>query len=328
MLALTGAAGFIGSNFMAAWEAHEDRPIAAFDTIDSPEKQFNVDKRRNVTWVGPADILTFLQANVELIEVVVHLGAETSTTASDRSAVFAVNVDLSTALWTWCAENSIPFIYASSASVYGDGTQGFNDDLSLGALNALKPLNLYGQSKLAFDTFVSQAVFDGSPAPPQWAGLRFFNVYGPNEIHKGTQASVVSQMHPIAAKGDAYALFRSHREGIGNGKQKRDFVFVDDCTAVIRWLLETPTVTGLFNVGTGKARTFLDLARAVYTAADQPFTITWRDTPAHLQTHYQYFTEANMSRLEAVGYPDAFTSLEDGVTITIRDYLSNPNPYR
>ena len=332
MLAVTGAAGFIGSNLLASMEASNQAPgstdVVAFDVIDSDAKRANVGKRSGVTWVEPTDTLTYLRNHPDQIEALIHLGAETSTTATDRSAVFANNVDFSKTLWDWCATHSKPFIYASSASVYGDGNLGFDDDLSQDALNRLKPLNIYGESKLAFDVYVSKALAEGLPCPPQWAGLRFFNVYGPNEGHKGTQGSVISQMFPVVADGKPYPLFKSHRPGIADGEQKRDFVFVDDCSDVIQWLLKSPDVSGLFNVGTGQARTFLDLARAVYAAADQPFAIAWRDTPAHLQAHYQYFTEANLTRLRKAGYRDAFTSLEDGVTITVRDHLSKSDPYR
>ncbi len=328
MLAVTGAAGFIGSNLLASCEKDKAGAVLAFDDIDSTAKHANIEKRQDVTWADPNRIVSDLESQRDAIDAVIHLGAETSTTATDRAAVFAVNVELSMALWTWCTGQSVPFIYASSASVYGDGSQGFDDNLSRDALAKLKPLNLYGESKLAFDRYVAGEVAMGAPTPPQWAGLRFFNVYGPNETHKGTQASVVSQMHPVAAKGDPYALFRSHRDGVADGEQKRDFIFVEDCIAVIRWLLDTPDISGIFNVGTGKARTFLDLAKAVYSASGQPFNIAWRDTPDGLRAHYQYFTEANMERLTTAGYRDPFTSLEDGVTITIQDYLSQEDPYR
>ena len=328
MLAVTGAAGFIGSNLLAAIEDDPSISVAAFDIIDSAEKKANVAKRRRVDWIDPKETISFLASNRKSVEAVVHLGAETSTAATDRSSVFAINVDLSTALWTLCAESSIPFIYASSASVYGNGGAGFDDTLDVNYLTALEPLNLYGESKLAFDTFVAEQYAQGNQTPPAWAGLRFFNVYGPNELHKGTQASVVSQMYPVAARGESYALFRSHRDDIADGEQKRDFVFVDDCVSIIRWIMATDGVTGLFNVGTGKARTFLDLANAVYRAADQPIRVEWRDTPAHLLAHYQYFTQADLTRLRAVGYTDACTSLEDGVTLTIQKYLSQADPYR
>ncbi len=328
MLAITGAAGFIGSNLLASLEAQQDWPVLAIDALDHDAKRANVAHRQNLNWIDPDDTMVCLASKAKDVTGVVHLGAETSTTATDRAAVFANNVDASQALWTWCAENKVPFIYASSASVYGDGRQGFDDSLDLVALESLQPLNIYGESKLTFDAFVAKTVLHGDPTPPQWAGLRFFNVYGPNESHKGSQASVVSQMYPIAARGEAYRLFRSHRDGIADGEQKRDFIYVEDCVAVIRWLLNSPSVSGLFNIGTGEARSFLDLAKAVYAAADQPLSVAWRDTPEDIREHYQYFTQANISRLRTAGYDGAFTSLEEGVTMTIRDFLSQPDPYR
>jgi ADP-L-glycero-D-manno-heptose 6-epimerase len=328
MLAITGAAGFIGSNFLGVLNATSPGPVLAIDVVDTNIKQANVAKRSSVTWVKPSDMQRYLDSNTADIDAVIHLGAETATTATDRDAVFAVNVDLSKSLWTWCSNNRKPFIYASSASVYGDGTLGFDDNLSSPAMANLKPLNIYGESKLAFDHFVAVQVEGGNPTPPQWAGLRFFNVFGPNERHKGTQGSVVSQMHPVVSRGDPYPLFRSHNPDFADGEQQRDFIYVDDCIAVIRWLLDNRSVSGLFNVGSGNARTFLDLARAVHQACDKAFQPTWRDTPQTLREHYQYFTQADLTRLRTAGFTESFTSLEEGVTITIKDYLAQPDPFR
>jgi ADP-L-glycero-D-manno-heptose 6-epimerase len=328
MLAITGAAGFIGSNLLAALEKASAGPIVAFDILDSDAKRNNVAKRRDVTWVEPSQTIAYLAAHQSDIKAVIHLGAETATTATDRDAVFAVNVDLSKALWGWSTDSQTPFIYASSASVYGDGTLGFVDDLYPDTMAKLKPLNIYGESKLAFDLFVAEQVGSAAALPPQWAGLRFFNVFGPNESHKGTQASVVSQMHPVVARGEPYPLFRSHHPDVSDGEQRRDFVFVDDCAAVIQWLLANPNISGLFNIGSGQARTFLDLAKAVHAACGKDFEPSWRDTPESLREHYQYFTEADLTRLRQAGYTESFTSLEEGVTISIKDYLAQPDPFR
>ncbi|MEQ8509446.1 MAG: ADP-glyceromanno-heptose 6-epimerase [Rhodospirillaceae bacterium] len=328
MFVVTGASGFIGSNVLAVLEQKGKSALAAVDFRESEAKTRNTQKRKGLTWVAPTEIEAFLFKHAPDIEALIHLGAETATTATDRDAVFAVNVDLSKFLWRWCIETDTSLIYASSASVYGDGQQGFEDRQQLVEMRRLRPLNIYGESKLAFDCFVTEQVEAGGPTPPQWAGLRFFNVFGPNEMHKGPQASVVSQMYPVIAEGSPYPLFRSHRTDVADGEQKRDFIFVDDCIAVIQWLLENTTVSGVFNVGTGRARTFLDLAHAVYASAGLESKITWRDTPDHLKAHYQYFTEADMSRLRKAGFARPFTSLEDGVTITIRDYLSQADPYR
>lgn len=328
MIAVTGAAGFIGSNLLAILEAKGLGPIVAIDTIDSDEKRNNVNKRTGIAWISPPNSLAALDQFSDRISAVIHLGAETSTTSTNRAKVFAVNVDYSRALWDWCARNKTPFLYASSASVYGDGTLGFIDDPSPSGMAQLKPLNIYGESKLTFDRYVADTVAIGQASPPQWTGLRFFNVFGPNEFHKGTQASVVSQMHPTAAAGKAYSLFRSHHEDFADGEQKRDFVFVDDCISVILWLLDTPNVSGIFNVGTGEARSFLDLATAVYGAANHQLNVSWRDTPESLQKHYQYFTQADITRVRDAGYTSPFTSLEEGVSRTIKYFLSQTDPYR
>lgn len=328
MIAVTGAAGFIGSNLLAILESNGLGPLVAIDFLDDPKKRPNTKNRANIQWVSPPNALAFLDKFSDELRAIVHLGAETATTATDRAKVFAVNVDFSQDLWTWCARNHTPFIYASSASVYGDGSSGFVDDPSHSGMKSLKPLNIYGESKLAFDLFVTESVTSDHPSPPQWAGLRFFNVFGPNEFHKGSQASVASQMFPTAAAGKPYALFRSHREDVADGEQKRDFIFVDDCVSVILWLLASPDVSGIFNVGTGEARTFLNLASAVYAAVEQPLNLEWRDTPESLRNHYQYFTEADTSRLRSAGYKTPFTSLDEGVSLTIKKYLSQPDPYR
>lgn len=328
MIAVTGAAGFIGSNLLAILESQGLGPFLAIDFVDTPHKRANVQKRNGAQWLRPADSIAGMDKFSNEITALVHLGAETSTTSTNRKKVFGANVDFSRELWDWCARNQTPFVYASSASVYGSGDNGFFDGANVEEMKSLVPLNVYGESKLVFDLFVANSISSKRPSPPQWAGLRFFNVFGPNELHKGTQASVVSQMFPIAAQGDPYALFKSHREGIADGGQMRDFVFVDDCVGVMTWLLENPDVSGIFNVGTGKARSFLDLAAAVYDATDKPLNLEWRDTPESIRDHYQYFTEADMSRLRSAGYSVPFTSLEDGISLTIKDYLSQPDPYR
>jgi ADP-L-glycero-D-manno-heptose 6-epimerase len=320
MLVVTGAAGFIGSNLIARLNRSAHQPLVGVDWVDSDRKAANVSDLQHITWAEPENLHDLLSATTHRISGIIHLGAETSTTATDRKAVFATNVAYSQMLWNWCAAQSVPFIYASSASVYGDGSEGFQSHLSSLAMKHLRPLNIYGESKLAFDQFVAERVETSAPTPPQWAGLRFFNVYGSRERHKGSQASVVTQMYPVAARGESYALFKSHRNGIADGEQKRDFVFVDDCCEVITWLLANSPVSGLFNVGTGHACTFLDMAKAVYRATDRPLAVTWRDTPLHLQAHYQYFTEADLTTLRSAGYARPFTSLEDGVTMTVNRY--------
>jgi ADP-L-glycero-D-manno-heptose 6-epimerase len=228
-------------------------------------------------------------------------------------------------LWRWCAEHGARFVYASSASTYGDGAAGFDDDPAL--LGALRPLNLYGWTKHAFDLRVMATLAAGGPAPPQWAGLKFFNVYGPNEYHKGRMISVVKVKHDEVAAGQPARLFRSDRAGMADGAQRRDFIWVGDVVDVMLWLLDRADVSGLFNLGTGVARSYLDLAHAVCDAAGRPRAVEFIDMPSALQGQYQSFTEARMDRLRAAGYAGQFTPLEDGVRRYVRDHLEGAERY-
>jgi ADP-L-glycero-D-manno-heptose 6-epimerase len=328
MYVVTGGAGFIGSNLLAIMEARGLGPLAAIDRCDDPHKTRNLAKRKLAHVVAPEQTFAFLDAHTDDVKAIFHLGAITSTTERDLEKLDEVNVRLSRALWVWCTRNTVPLIYASSAATYGDGSEGFDDNGSVEALARLKPLNPYGQSKHSFDLFVAQETATGSSGPPHWAGLKFFNVYGPNEFHKGSQASLVPQIYAKAIAGDSYPLFRSHNSAYTDGGQLRDFVFVEDCCDVMLWLAEHPRASGLYNLGTGRARSFMDLASTVYRAADRVPRIIFRDTPADIRDQYQYFTQARMDRLRAAGYAKPFTSLEDGVTKTVRKFLSQPDPYR
>ena len=256
------------------------------------------------------------------------MGAISSTTERDVDLIVRENYRVSRELWEFSARESVRFLYASSAATYGDGGAGFDDDGSPAALAKLRPLNPYGWSKHLFDRFVAREIARGAPAPRQWAGLKFFNVYGPNEYHKGSMKSVVAQSFPRAAAGEAITLFRSHNAKFADGGQLRDFIYVRDCADVVAWLLKTPSVSGLFNLGTGKARTFSDLARAMFAALNRKPNIVYVDMPAELRDKYQYFTEARMERLRAAGYATPFTSIEDGVSDYVQRYLSGSDPYR
>lgn len=328
MYVITGGAGFIGSNVVAALEARGAGPLVIVDWLDDADKWRNIAKRTLHDIVDPDDIHAFLKDNVRAVKGVVHMGAISATTETDVDLIVETNFRLSRDLWVTCAENGIPYIYASSAATYGDGTEGFDDDMSADGLNKLRPLNPYGWSKLLFDKWVAAELAADRARPNQWAGLRFFNVYGANEYHKGRMQSVVSQIQPLAAKGEACRLFQSHHPDYEDGGQLRDFVCVDDCVDVICWLLDTPDVSGLFNLGTGKARSFADLARAVYAAMGQDFKVDFVPTPEDIREKYQYFTEANMTRLRDAGYTGQFISLEDGVGRYVRDFLAAADPYR
>lgn len=330
MYLVTGGAGFIGSNLVAALCAR-GAEVMVVDRLR--EGQPGREKWRNLAKHGIAGILPpeeledFWAEGAE-IDAVLHMGAISATTATDGDLVAATNMTLPLWLWAACAERGVPLIYASSAATYGDGAQGFEDDARPEALAALRPLNLYGWSKLAFDRRVADMLARGIPGPPQWAGLRFFNVYGPNEYHKGRMASVVFHKFHEARSGGPARLFRSDRPGIADGEQKRDFVHVDDCVAVMLWLLDNPGVSGLFNVGSGTARSFLDLVRAMFAGMGEAERVEFVDMPADLSGKYQYFTEAPLGRLRAAGYDRPTIPLEEGVASYVRDFLMRPDPHR
>jgi len=328
MYVITGGAGFIGSNIAQILEAQGAGPLVIVDRLRDADKWRNIAKRGLHDIVHPDNVHAFLSANAHAVKGVVHMGAISATTERDADLIVETNFRLSRDLWVWCAENNVSYIYASSAATYGDGSQGFDDDLSADALAKLRPLNPYGWSKLLFDRWVEAELARDTARPPQWAGLRFFNVYGPNEYHKGRMQSVVSQIQPLAAAGKTCRLFKSHHPDYQDGGQLRDFVSVDDCADVIAWLLNSPSVSGLFNLGTGKARSFADLARAVYDAMGQEFKVEFIPTPEDIRDKYQYFTEAKMDRLRACGYDKAFTILEDGVGDYVRNFLATADPYR
>lgn len=328
MYVITGGAGFIGSNVAWALEARGAGPLVIVDRLRDGDKWRNIAKRGLRDIVHPDNILSFLVEHAHEIKAVVHMGAISATTERDADLIVETNFRLSRDLWMWCAEHDKPLIYASSAATYGDGNLGFDDDFAADALARLRPLNAYGWSKLLFDRWVEATLAAGKSRPPQWAGLRFFNVYGPNEYHKGRMQSVVAQVQPIAARGEACRLFKSHNPGYADGGQLRDFVSVDDCADVICWLLKTPDVSGLFNLGTGTARSFADLAKAVYKALGLPFAVEFVPTPEDIRDKYQYFTEANMSRLRDAGYQGQFATLEDGIARYVSGYLATDDPYR
>ena len=328
MFLVTGGAGFIGSNLLAALEARGEGPLVVCDRLRDNDKWRNIAKRELTDIVHPNHLFDFLDANAGRITAIFHMGAISSTTETDADLIVDNNFNLTVALFAWCSRNNVRIVYASSAATYGDGTHGFDDDISPDALARLLPLNAYGWSKHLFDRRVARKLEENRPMPPQWAGLKFFNVYGPNEYHKGAQASVVSQIFPHAQAGGAAQLFRSHDPRYADGGQLRDFIWVDDAVAIMLWLLDHPKVSGLFNVGTGKARSFLDLAGAVYKALGKQPNIRYVDTPIEIRPRYQYFTEARMNRLRAAGYDRPFAALEDGIGAYVGGFLAAADRYR
>jgi len=328
MIIITGGAGFIGSNLAASLEERGEQDLVVFDRLGHDEKWRNLAKRELAALLPPEAMFDFLDRHHREINIVFHLGAISSTTETDADLIAATNFTLPLRLWDWCAETETRFIYASSAATYGDGGGGFDDDSSLEALARLRPLNAYGWSKHLFDRRVARLLAQPGKRPAQWAGLKFFNVYGPNEYHKATMRSVVAQLYPRAAKGEKARLFRSHRADVPDGGQQRDFVHVADCIDMMLWLYDRPAVNGLFNIGSGTARSFADLAAAVYRALGREPDFEFVDTPPEIRDKYQYFTEALMDRLHAAGYDKPATSLEDGVRDYVQNYLAAADPYR
>lgn len=325
---VTGGAGFIGSNVVARLCRDPGLDVAVCDWLGDATiaKWRNIAKHPIADFVAPEAMFDWLGRHAGEVELVVHMGAISSTTEPDVDLVVRSNFVLSRDLWDWCAEHKKRLIYASSAATYGEGAAGFDDDNDLAALAALRPLNAYGWSKALFDLHAVRAAARGH-APPQWAGLKFFNVYGPNEEHKLAMKSVAAQIWPDVAAGRAVRLFKSYREGVADGGQLRDFVYVRDAVDVIEWLAERPGVSGVFNLGSGRARSFKELAEAVFHAAGKEPQIDYVPMPEAIRGRYQYFTEAKLDRLRAAGYEGQFTSLEDGIADYVRGYLSQSDPY-
>jgi ADP-L-glycero-D-manno-heptose 6-epimerase len=326
MLLVTGGAGFIGSNVVAALNEAGRADVVVNDILGTDQKWRNLAKRQLADVVSPADLMRWLEGRK--LDAVIHMGAISDTTATDADLVIETNFRTSLRLLDWCTAARVPFIYASSAATYGEGTAGFDDDWSPKALQQLRPMNLYGWSKHLFDQALVERFTRKEKLPPQWAGLKFFNVFGPNEYHKGEMMSLVAKRFDDAKAGRTVRLFKSHREGIADGDQRRDFIHVDDVVAVVRWLMEAPQVSGLFNVGAGKARSFRDLVTAVFRALKLEPKIEYVDMPEKIRGQYQYFTEAKVDRLRRAGYNAGFTSLEDGVTRYVTQFLNTADCYR
>jgi ADP-L-glycero-D-manno-heptose 6-epimerase len=326
MLLVTGGAGFIGSNVVAALNDAGRADIAVNDVLGDGGKWRNLAKRQLADVIPPGDLFRWLDGRK--LDTVIHLGAISDTTATDADLVIDTNFRLSLRLLDWCTGARVPFIYASSAATYGDGAGGFSDDWSPAALKRLKPMNLYGWSKQLFDLAVVERSAKKERLPPQWAGLKFFNVFGPNEYHKGEMMSLVAKRFDDAKNGRSVRLFKSHRQGIADGDQKRDFIHVDDAVAVVRWLMETPSASGIFNVGTGKARSFRDLIAALFRALGLEPKIEYVDMPEAIRGQYQYFTEAEVGNLRRAGYNTGFTSLEEGVKRYVTQFLDTADRHR
>lgn len=321
MIVVTGAAGFIGSCTIAHLNAAGHEDIIAVDDFERTDKEANLADKIIAERILRDNFPAWLWEQGRVVEVVFHMGARTDTTEQDWGIFQELNLDYSKAVWHLCAQHGVPLVYASSAATYGLGEHGYVDSHQLP--RQLAPLNPYGRSKNEFDIWVLQQ----SEQPPHWYGLKFFNVYGPNEYHKGRMASVIFHtVRQINATG-GMKLFRSHREGIADGEQRRDFVYVKDVVRVMDWLHQTKPTNGLYNLGTGQARTFYDLASNTFRALDREPNISFIDTPADIRDTYQYFTEADMSKLRAAGYPHDFHSLEVGIEDYVGKYLKSEEVY-
>jgi ADP-L-glycero-D-manno-heptose 6-epimerase len=326
---VTGGAGFIGSNIAAKLSEDAELDVVVCDRLRAADsgKWRNLAKHPIADFIAPEGMFEWLTRRAGDVAAVVHMGAISSTTEVDADKIIHTNFSLSRDLFDWCAEHGKRLIYASSAATYGDGAAGFEDKDDVASLAALRPLNAYGWSKALFDLYAARSAARGH-CPPQWTGLKFFNVYGPNETHKGAMKSVAAQIWPRASQGETVRLFESHRDGYADGGQLRDFVYVRDAADVVDWLLKADPVSGVFNLGSGRARSFKDMAEAVFRAAGREPQIAYFDMPEGLRDKYQYFTEARMDRLHQAGYPHAMTALEDGISDYVRRFLSQADPYR
>jgi ADP-L-glycero-D-manno-heptose 6-epimerase len=328
MIVITGGAGFIGSNLAAALEERGEHDLVVCDRLGRGDKWRNIAKRELAHIVPPERLLDFIDAHARNINAIFHLGAISSTMETDVDAIVAANFTLSLSLWNWCARHGARLFYASSAATYGAAESGFDDDGSSEALAKLRPLNAYGWSKHVFDRRVARLVERSAARPAQWAGFKFFNVYGPNEYHKGDMRSVVTQFFPLAKAGKPAPLFRSYRQDVPDGGQRRDFVYVRDCIDVLLWFYDHPDANGLFNVGSGKARSFGELVDAVYRAAGREPLVEFVPMPAAILEKYQYFTEARLDKLRNIGYTRPTTPLEEGIKDFVQTHLAAADPYR
>ena len=317
MIIITGAAGFIGSNFAGFMNKQGFTDIILVDDFDDEVKNKNIGNKSYQEKVHRDDFIHWTEKYYSQIDFVIHLGARTNTAEFDKSIFNRLNLGYSQMVWNACSKYAIPLIYASSAATYGDGELGYSDEHAL--VNRLRPLNPYGESKNDFDKWV----LEQHETPPFWAGLKFFNVYGPNEYHKRRMASVVFHAYNQIRNTGKMKLFRSHKPGIGDGEQRRDFIYVKDVVSVIYWLFQNKPESGIYNLGTGKARTFLDLTRVTFYAMDLKPVIEFMDTPVDIRDKYQYFTEARMEKLRAAGYKGKFHTLEEGVEDYVRNCLVN-----
>jgi len=321
MIVVTGAAGFIGSCLVSRLNKAGYDNIVVVDDFSKTEKAKNLEGKTISSKVGRKDFIKWLGDFGQEVDFIFHIGARTDTTEFNKEIFDELNVNYSIDVWNACVKFNIPLVYASSAATYGLGEHGYKDDHAV--ISELKPLNPYGDSKNDFDKWVLQQTVH----PPFWAGLKFFNVYGPNEYHKGRMASVIFHAFRQINENGGMKLFRSHNPNYADGGQLRDFVYVKDVVGVCLFLMEQKPASGIYNLGSGKARTFLDLVKNTFTSMDHEENISFIDTPIDIRDKYQYFTEADMSKLLTAGYKDGFHSLEEGVKDYVQNYLTGQKYY-
>lgn len=323
MVILTGVSGFIGSCLLTALNQHGyEREVVVVDDFYKLYKDKNTDGKAVREWMHRDIFLDWFEKTTQKVDFVLHIGARTDTALLDTDIFNHLNLHYSQRIWKVCSRRGIPLIYASSAATYGDGSKGFSDDHQL--LPDLKPLNPYGESKHHFDVWA----LEQEEKPPFWIGCKFFNVYGPNEYHKARMASVIFHTYHQIKNSGGMKLFRSHKPGIADGHQSRDFIYVMDVLDIILYFMRnTNKPSGIYNFGTGQARTFLDLAKNTFAAMGIKENISYIDTPEDIRDTYQYFTQAEMQKLRSAGYDKDFTSLEDGVNEYVTRYLTKSNYY-
>ena len=326
MIILTGGGGMIGS--MIAWHLNTQMNCDDFVIVDdliNEQQENNFKKRKFIEYIAKDDLKKYL-SDKKNVSAVIHMGAISATTESNFNRLLQSNIRFSQALWHWCAENKVPFIYASSAATYGDGSVGYDDNES--ELDKLSPLNAYGYSKHFFDRWVQLELSKNQPTPPQWCGLKFFNVYGPNEYHKGRMASVVFHSFNQFKKTNQIKLFKSEHPSYADGMQVRDFIYVKDAVKIIIFFLNNNNFSGLYNAGTGNAETFKALAEAVLiNTKGQPDDIKYIEMPNDLKGKYQYYTQATMNKINSIGFNDNFMNLKEGVTDYLESYLLTSDRY-
>ena len=319
MIVVTGAAGFIGSNMVSKLNSENFKDIVLVDDFGNNEKNKNLDGKEFSVKIHRNDFFDWLAQNHRFVQFVVHIGARTDTAEFNKNVFDELNLGYSKKVWKLCVEFGLPLIYASSAATYGLGEFGYDDNHSI--VKNLKPLNPYGESKNDFDKWALAQ----NEKPFFWAGLKFFNVYGPNEYHKSRMASVIYHAYHQIGKTGSMKLFRSHNPDFKDGEQLRDFIYVKDVTKVIFFLMDHRKNPGIYNLGTGKARSFLDLTKSTFRAMGVSEKISFIDTPVDIRDKYQYFTEANMSKLKSIGYNNNFFSLEKGIDDYVKNYLATDN---